>query len=611
MAGMGPSAEQIVAMLGERRKNKEPQLEAMRRVRDAYNGDIVIPLPELDRNELPAVINFVNTGLDQLARRVSSVTPDVFYPPLRDGIQRSMELARTRRRANLAWWRTNKMDAKLARRSRYLMGYAESPVLLRPNAKWGIAKWETRNPLSTYPCPTGDTDDIVPLDCIFTFHRTYAWLTANYPEQTAALNTGTRVGDRCDPAERFDMVEYGDADCTVLIALGKNMNPMGMMTGTSMNGRPFVELERQPNRAGMPLAVVPQRITLDRPMGQFDGMIGMYQTMAKLTALEIIAVERGIFPETYLLSRPNETARFLAGPFDGRSGMVNIVAGGDIREVTPNPGFASTNVVDRIERAARATGGVAAEFTGESPTNVRTGKRGDAVMGAIVDTAIQEAQLALAASLQEENRIAVAIAKAYFGNQRKSFFVTNAGKDSGPVDYVPNQVFETDVNIVNYPLAGSDVNGLMVGLGQRVASGIMSAQTAAEIDPLTNDPELERRRVLSESLDRAMLQGVEAQAQNGMIPPHFVARLKTLVLTGMSLEDAMDKVQKEAQQLQSQASAVAPGAPEAQPGIAQPGAGAEAPAIQGPNSSQDNLAMLLNSLRRPQRLSPGEQGQAA
>jgi hypothetical protein len=82
----GPTTEAIIATLGERRKDRAPQLEAMRKVRDAYNGDIVIPLPELDRNELPAVINFVNTGLDQLARRVSSVVPDVYYPALREGI---------------------------------------------------------------------------------------------------------------------------------------------------------------------------------------------------------------------------------------------------------------------------------------------------------------------------------------------------------------------------------------------------------------------------------------------------------------------------------------------------------------------------------------------
>jgi hypothetical protein len=192
-----------------------------------------------------------------------------------------MELARTRRRANLSWWRTNKMDAKLARRARYLMGYAEAPVLLRPNAKWGISKWETRNPLSSYPCPTGDPDDITPTDCIFTFQRSYAWLAKNYPEQTAALNTGVDYGKRCDPAERFDVVEYVDGDCFVLAVLGKNVNPITMWSNSGTPGAPFMELERLPNRAGVCPAVVPQRITLDRPMGQFDAMIGMQVTAAR------------------------------------------------------------------------------------------------------------------------------------------------------------------------------------------------------------------------------------------------------------------------------------------------------------------------------------------
>jgi len=608
MTGPGPTTEQIISTLGERRKDRAPILEQMRLARDANNGDLYIPLPELDRNELPAVINFVSTGIDQMGRRIGGLVPDVFYPPLREGIAKSMELARTRRRANMSWWRTNDMQSKLPRRARHLVGYGESPVMLRPSYKQGIAKWEVRNPLTAYPCATGDPDDITPPDCIFTFQRSYAWLVKNYPEQAAALNTGVGYGQRCDPAERFDCVEYVDAGCFVLAVLGKNVNPITMWSNSSTPGAPFVELERLPNRAGMCTAVVPQRITLDKLSGQFDGMIGMQMTAAKLTALEIIAVERGIFPETYLVSRPNETARFLAGPFDGRSGNVNIIAGGDIKSETPNPSFATTNTIDRIENAARATGGIAAEMFGESPTNVRTGKRGEAVMGAIVDGAVAEAQLTLAKSMEAENRIAVAIAKNYFGNQRKSFYLPGAGKDTGFVDYVPNQVFETDVNVVSYPLAGVDVNGLMVGIGQRIASGVMSAQTGAEIDPMVNDPELERRRITAEALDRAMLQGVEAQAQNGMIPPHFVARMKALVMGGMSLEDAMDKVQKEAQQLQ--ATPAPQGAPETQPGIAAPGAGAEAPTVAPPSSSQSNLADLLNSLRTPMRPNPGE-GRAA
>jgi hypothetical protein len=128
----------------------------------------------------------------------------------------------------------------------------------------------------------------------------------------------------------------------------------------------------------------------------------------------------------------------------------------------------------------------------------------------------------------------------------------------------------------------------MVGLGQRVASGIMSAQSAAEIDPLTVDPELERAASSRKALDRAMLQGVEAQATNGMIPPHFVARMKSLVLGGMSLEDAMDKVQKEAQQ--TQATPAAAGRTRNPARYRSAGAGAEQPAVAPPTDSQDNLA---------------------
>jgi hypothetical protein len=603
---MGPDLAQIIATLGERRKEHGPELERMRLVRDAYNNDLVIPLPELDRSERSTVLNLVNTGLDQLGARIGGFVPDIYYPPLRYGIKQSEDRAAVRRRANLAWWQTNSMGRKLRRRARHLIGYATSPVLLRPDGKREIAKWETRSPLAAYPCPTGDPDDFTPPDAIFTFQRSYKWLQTNYPSATAMLATKTAQGQKCDPAERFDIVEYVDGDCYVLAAVGKNVNPMyGNSWGDASGGAPFVELERLPNRAGMCPAVVPGRITLDRPLGQFDGMIGMYQTLARLTALEIIAVEKGIFPETYLVSRPNETARFLAGPFDGRTGQVNIVAGGDIKDATPNPGFASTNMADRIENAARGTAGVASEFGGESPTNVRTGKRGDAVMSALVDMPVQEAQEVLAASLEAENRIAVAISKNYFGSQRKSFFLSGKEQRKGPVDYIPNRDFETDENKVTYPMAGADQNAFIIGIGQRLGAGLISAQTAQEMDPFIHDPEIERERVTKDALERSLLQAMEAQTTQGVVAASDVAEIMQLVATGTSLAEAVIKVQRLAQE--RQATPAPAGSPETQPGLAAPGAaGAEQPAIQPPSSGQQNLSDLLNALRRPQRESPAE-----
>ena len=171
----------------------------------------------------------------------------------------------------------------------------------------------------------------------------------------------------------------------------------------------------------------------------------------------MIAVERGIFPDTYLVSRPGEQAKFVTGPHDGRSGLVNIISGGTLQEAGMNSNLTANNLIDRIERSMRITSGTPAEYGGESVTNVRTGKRGDAILSAVVDFPIQEAQEVLAASLTEENKIAISICRTYFGNDRRSFYIST-GKTKGHVDYTPNKDFESDNNIVTYSYAGADAN---------------------------------------------------------------------------------------------------------------------------------------------------------
>ena len=584
---LGPSLETIAAILAERQAKQGPIIESMRQLRDAYNGDLVIPLPELDRKEKSAVANLITTGLDQTAMRIASTMPSVYYPALEEGNNASEKRARTRKRATMAWWEANKMPLKMRRRARWLIGYASSPVIIRPDTKWGAARWDIRDPLNTFPSVGEDPDQITPSDCIFTYSRSRAWLQERYPEALANLKS---VNPK--PTDIIGIVEYTDAEVTVLMATSSaKQNPWESM----VRGAPHVELERVQNRTGLCLAVVPGRITLDRPMGQFDSLVGMYNLQSKLMALEVIAVERGIFPDTYLVSRPGETARFVAGPFDGRTGQVNVVSGGDIREMAANPGFATNGMMDRIERAQRIGSGTPAEFGGESTSNVRTGKRGDAILSAVVDFPIQEAQEIFAASLQEENKRAIAIAKTYFGNERKSFYVSSRGA-KGHVDYVPNKDFEDDNNVVTYSHSGADANSLVVGLGQRIGIGIMSKQTAQEIDPFISDPEAEKDRVISESLEAALLQSIQTQAAQGAIPPSDVASIVALVGSDkMDLAAAVTKIHEQAQA--RQATPAPTGAPETMPGLGAPGMGAEQPAQQPPGQApQPGVQELLDSL---------------
>ena len=588
--------EEIVTLKVERQTLQDPALDVMRQIRDANNGDMVIPVPEMERNERSSVANIINTGIEKTGMKIAAVTPNLWFPALEPGKRSSEKKAATRRRAALAWQERNRLGLKNRRRGRHLAGYGATAVILRPDWDLQCARWEVRDPLTAYPAPSADPDDLTPTDVIFGYQRSLAWLTKNYPDETARLSRG-----KAGPNDRFDILEYTDADETVLIVVGK-ADDTPTWQGRVTTGSQIVELRRTPNRTGMCLAVMPRRITLDRVMGQFDQLLGMQMMQGKLNALEYIAIKKSVFPDMFLVSRPNEEARFVAGPFEGSSGMYNIVAGGQPEPITWQPGVQTNTMIDRLERNQRVTGAVAPEMGGESATNVRTGKRGDAILAEVVDPVAQEAQEILAASMQEELRRAIAIDKAYWGSTKKSFYLTDKGK-AATVDYVPNEIFETDYCSVTFPMAGTDTNGLIVGAGQRIGLGTLSKRGFMELDPLISDPEREMDRVVTEALDAALLSSVQSQAQSGALPLPDVARIRELVGTDqMSLVDAIQKAQSEAQNRQATPT---PNPAETQPGLAQPGMGAEAPPdaslVNPPSQNLDNLSNLLGSLQRSGR----------
>jgi hypothetical protein len=376
-----------------------------------------------------------------------------------------------------------------------------------------------------------------------------------------------------------------------LIVLGAEDNPE--LTQSERAGLHAILLEAIPNRTGMPLAVVPKRITLDKPRGQFDGVLGMYYTRARLQALTEIAIERGIFPEEYLVARPGENPEIMQLA-DGKAGILGVVKGGDIQQLQLNPGYKTDTALDRLERQERLEGAIPAEFGGESATNIRTGRRGEAVLSATVDYRVQEAQEVFANSILHEDKIAIALEKAYWGEQPKTFFLSGR-TTQGQETYTPNKVWQTDFHYVAYSAAGSDVNSLIIGLGQRLGVGLMSKESAREADPLISDPDLEHDRIIAEGVESALLQSIQQQAANpqGPYQPDDLAYLTKLVVEqDVALFDAVTRTNERAQQRQVQA--MPQGSPETMPGLAMPGMGAEAPveAPAGPPPIEALLAQL-------------------
>ncbi len=580
------SLDEIVELYHQRRLAAGPVHEQMRRVRDLANGDVIVPLNELDRNAKTNVANLLVQGLDQMSMRVSSTMPNPYFPPVKEGSENSKKLARMRKKAMLGFWDENKMQMKLRRRARHLLAYASSPVFLKPDFRTLTPKWELRNPLDTFAAPTTE-DEIIPEDCIFTTRVTASWLLKNYGELVA---NQLRFG-RVDSDARYTLVEYVSQDSLQLAVLGAEDNPE--LSASERVGLEAILLESIPNRTGMPLAVIPKRITLDKPRGQFDGVLGMYYTRARLQALTEIAIERGIFPEEYLIARPGENPEIMQIA-DGKAGILGVVKGGDIQQLQLNPGYKTDTALDRLERQERLEGAIPAEFGGESASNIRTGRRGDSVLSATVDYRVQEAQEVFADSLLQEDKIAIAIEKAYWGNTPKTFFLASR-QSAGQESYVGNKIWQTDFHYVAYSAAGSDVNNLVVGLGQRLGIGLMSKESAREADPLISDPDFEHDRIIAEGVEDALLASIQQQAANpeGPYQPEDLAYLTKLVVEqDVSLFDAVQRTDERARE--RQAAAMPQGSPETMPGLAMPGMGAEAP-MQAP-AGEPSIEALLAQL---------------
>ena len=602
------TVDQILVLYKQRINFYGPMHSRMKMIQSIYNGTMEVPLPDMEQNSMPSTPNLLAAGVDQMAGRITSVIPSVNFSSLRPGVRKYDRQSLTASRVITGWWQEDRVPLKMKQRGRHLIAYGMSPVIIRWNYEQQRPTWQIRHPLETYPSTDVIPGQMTPTDCIFAYRRSVGWMRSKgYGDKLGALMGRSDMPNDAS----ILLIEYIDADETHLVAAGyKTSDPYSAsyeltFTGDSLRG---VTIEQYSNMGDGCPVVVPMRITLDTAAGQFDNMIGMYYQQAKLMALEVIAVEKGIFPDTYLVSRPSEVGRFLDGPHDGRTGMVNIIAGGDIREIQSQPGYLTNPTIDRLERNQRVTAGIPAEFGGESGSNIRTGRRGDAVLSAVIDYPVAEAQETFAYSLEEENVCAIALAKSWDGNNKRTIYV-GTGNANSPVTYVANETFEESDHVVSYPASGTDINSLIVGIGQRVGLGIMSKKTAATLDPYIDNPEQEHDSIIAEGLEQALMAGLQQQASSGQLPPLVISKVMTLVANDkMELAEALTKVTEDA--LKEQQAAEQSAQPMATADAAMAGqtvqslAGPQA-AIQGPNPSQANLSDLLSTLRRPQGATGG------
>ena len=224
----------------------------MRNLRDYYNGDVIVPLPEINSDEQSAVANLLAQGLDQTAMRIASTRPDIYCPPSDPSKKRSRDNSEIRRKAIFGWWEHSRMDLQIAKRARHLIGYSTTVTQLRFNPKTGCPEWHLRDPLTAYPATLLGVDDMRPRDVVFAYERSLGYLRTMYPDVAAVFQSDSGAGED----QPIEMIEYISDEEQVLIAMRGPVKTGLFATSSNSDENIVVELERTPNILGeCPVAV--------------------------------------------------------------------------------------------------------------------------------------------------------------------------------------------------------------------------------------------------------------------------------------------------------------------------------------------------------------------
>lgn len=600
--------DQIVSIMRQRRSQQAALISQMIEARDRYNGDVVLPLPTVEggRELDPPVPRLIAQAIDGTAMRAASPDPTIVVPALK-ATQGAMDRADTRRKVLYARWHANRLRLKLYRAYRHLVGYGTCCFVVMP-AEDGSACIELRDPLTCYPELRSPDDVRPPRNVGNVYGRSIDWIVATYPEaneffyNAAGLNWDTL----------WDLVEWIDETEIVVGILGPRMPAYGPNDSRPYGYNGF-ELRRWRNPAGMVPVAVPQRLTLDRIMGQMATMVPTVDLHARLMALQVVAAEKHVFQDLVILSEPNQTAQLTNGQwFDGRTGKANILTnarGVQFLGTELSPYIPA--ITEGLEQSIRESGGAAGLFGGMNPTALRTGRAIDAMGSFSVDPRVEEAQRIMAATLACLNEGVLAVEKGY-APRKKFFAFTGLQGDERVVSYTPAEDFDALENAVSYPIPGADISQVSVAIAQLVGSGLMSKKTGRVKHPLIDDPNFEDAQIEEEAMRAAVLAAANQQAAQGAMPLVDAARILDLLNQGTPIEKAVLQAHQEAQARQAtQAPPPQTGqvsSPQAQPGLSAPGAGAEQPSATTPISpgppSLANFHTLIRNLNSRPEASP-------
>ena len=489
-----------------------PYMEDRWRIRAVMNGGpdavsvLLSGLPSNDQT-LPAA-NYIRSGIERFSEMISP-TPDLRVdPPQHNDKERPRKAAEKRERIVEHYDDKCKLDRQLVQGSLWTPGYGffSWQVKMRKDKRHGYLcpKAELRDPMTTYPAEWGvdqEPDDIA-------YERTVdrETLADIYPHaagsimgrkpnlstegSTAGFPTGGKAGWDGNRGGAV-VTEYVDAWGTYVLC-------------DDHDG--FLDVYEHPlNYAPI---VVPRRFTFDRLVGQFNDVIGLSSSMAKLTLLHQIVMEDAAFAPVIVNGRMDQ-------PFRKGRDAVNIIEGGDAKYLMQNVPYQMFQEIDRLEGHLRQTTGYSQQADGQSPISFVTGQ-GLEELGSSLHRQVERYQLAFGDGLEMLDSIRLEMDEKVNGDTTLPLEGNRKGAAFSE-EYVPSKDIAGHYRtrrVYGLMAAWDDARKLVGGL-QLLAAGAIDLTTLQEnLRGLDNIPKIQERS-RKDKAQEVLFNGLLAAADQG------------------------------------------------------------------------------------------------
>jgi len=487
---MNGGPDGILALLGDQIKGFE---------------DYQIPVP-----------NLMMSGLEHLSQKIGRIPNLKVDTPNGKDSERSKQKAEKIARIVTSYDETQKLELQMPQVGRWLPGYGFAVWVIREKKGPDGTPYpcaELRDPYNCFPGYFGA--DQQPKEMAIVRRVPKEALARTYPRfadkimskdgyETNTLGIGNAYASAYTDSYNGSWANSnGEGD---LIAEYYNLDGTYIFHMTSATVLDFIP---NPLDSG-PAFVIAKKFAFDKLQGQYDQIIGLMASMAKINVMSIIAMEDAVFTETNI-SGEIESGQYRKGRF-----AVNYLAPGtQVSKPASNVPYQIFQQIDRIERQLRVGGSYPVSDDSQSPLSFATG-RGLEELGASMSLMIREYHTVMADSaemidykrLEWDQKMYGGSTKSFSGYYNNTFFseTYDPEKDIAGA-YKTRRVYGA--------MAGYDEPQKIVTGLQLLQAGIIDTQTLQEnLDGLDNIVRV-NERITKEKAEKVLFDSLLAQAQQG------------------------------------------------------------------------------------------------